>query len=260
MTHPTRLSRAGTGLLVTALLLTASACDTPPPSSAPPPSENTSAVRDPAETAPPSSEAALRAYYESLIADLKQDLLDEKQADYITRLDYEARIARLEEKLAELQNNSALDSPPLGTDLPVSSRPDPSPAETESPSASRPTTAAFHYTVENGSAVITAYRGTATRVEIPARIAGFPVSRIEDDAFRATDVTAVTVPDGVTAIGWFAFADCPDLLTVTLPASLERIDYGAFDNCPSLTVLCPADSYAERYAKSFALRVEYLPA
>jgi hypothetical protein len=97
-------------------------------------------------------------------------------------------------------------------------------------------------------------------VEIPARIAGFPVSRIEDDAFRATDVTAVTVPDGVTAIGWFAFADCPDLLTVTLPASLERIDYGAFENCPALTVLCPAGSYAERYAKSFALRVEYLPA
>lgn len=255
MTYLTRLSRAGTGLLVTALLLTASACDTSPSSSQPPPTENTSA-----DTTGPSSEATLRAYYEALIADLKQALLDEKQADYITRLDYEARIARLEEKLAELQNNSALDSPPLGTDLPVSSRPDPSPAETEPPSASRPTTAAFHYTVENGSAVITAYRGTATRVEIPARIAGFPVSRIEDDAFRATDVTAVTVPDGVTAIGWFAFADCPDLLTVTLPASLERIDYGAFENCPALTVLCPAGSYAERYAKSFALRVEYLPA
>ena len=191
------------------------------------------------------SEAALRAYYEALIADLRQSLLDEKQADYVNRLDYEARIAELEAKLSALEG-----IPAAGTDIQVSVPPSPavtSPAE-------NPTTV-FHYTLTDGCVVIYAYTGTAQDVIIPAEIAGHPVTRIADNAFQSAAVTSVEVPDSVTEIGWFAFANCKDLTTIILPASLTTIHYGAFDGCPSLTVLCPKDSYAAEYAKSFGLRV-----
>ena len=254
MKRPSPILRAGTGLLVSAVLATCAACDTAtPPVSTPPVQILPSETASPSPSPESSSEAALRAYYESLIADLKQALLDEKQADYITQRDYEARISELEAKLNALQNSA--DPPTLGTDLPVSSLPDPSPADTEAPTSSRPATTAFQYTVESGNAVITSYRGTSLHVTIPSSIAGFPVTRIEDNAFRATPIVSVTVPDSLTEIGWFAFADCPNLASATLPATLQAIDYGAFDNCPTLIVHCPKGSYAEKYALSFALRI-----
>lgn len=247
------LRTALTALLLSAVLLSLTACfpaaDTPPAASAPPPT-----VTDPpADTA----DESLRAYYESLIADLRQALLDEKQSDYITERDYEARIAELESKLAALAGGA--DEPPAGTDIPVSGDATvPPPADTTVTAQPSNPSAAFLYTVREGQTEITAYRGTARAVTIPAEIAGFPVTRIADEAFRATAVTSVTVPDTVTEIGWFAFADCPALTAVTLPASVTSIDYGAFDNTPRLTIHCPQTSYAARYAMSFALRVKFV--
>jgi hypothetical protein len=87
---------------------------------------------------------------------------------------------------------------------------------------------------------------------------GYPVTRIADEAFKGTAVTSVIVPDTVTELGWFAFADCTSLTSVTLPASVASIGYGAFDGCPNLTVYCPKDSYAAQFAISFGLRVRYL--
>ena len=97
---------------------------------------------------------------------------------------------------------------------------------------------------------------TKIRVTVPAAIEGYPVTAIEDSAFRSTSVTEVTIPYSVTTIGWFAFADCQSLQSVTLPASVESIGYGAFDACPNLTLYCPASSYAAQYAASFALRYD----
>lgn len=242
MKHP-RLAR--TGPLLSALLLSVcqlSAClpagqaDTPP-------------VGESAATIPQEShatESALRTYYESLIADLNQALLEAKQDDYITKKEYESRIAELEARIEALQEPSDI----LGeaTDVPVSSTPTP-PEETTPPTA----TSAFTYTVENGTIAIRAYRGTDKRVTVPDAIAGLPVTRIADDAFRASAVTSVTLPDTVIEIGWFSFADCRDLIAVSVPASVIAIGYGAFESCPSLTVLCPKDSYAKAYAESFGI-------
>lgn len=54
-------------------------------------------------------------------------------------------------------------------------------------------------------------------------------------------MTNVVVPEGVTGIGSYAFADDEALESVTLPTSLQRISYGAFSYCTSLrTVLIPS--------------------
>lgn len=206
-------------------------------------------------SAPADTQAdVLRTYYESLIADLKQQLLEVKQADYITRLQYETRIRELEAQL------SALESPPFGSDIPVSGDPDTEPpTETQTVTSPLPNhpSASFRYEIRNGGAVILAYLGSSKTVSIPSDIAGYPVTHIADDAFKAAAVTSVILPDTVTHIGWLAFADCTALSSVTIPASVTSIGYGAFDGCPHLTVYCPRDSYAAEFARSFALRVRY---
>ena len=264
MSIPSPLRRAGAGLLLSTALLTLTACLPAPNGS--PTAETASETPSVTQPSPDSkSEEALRTYYESLLADMRQALLDEKQADYITRRDYESRISELESKLASLRGESR--EPTAGEDIPVSGSPthnqdastaapastSPVPAETQAP------TTAFHYRIEDGRVIITAYQGTAHDVIIPAEIAGFPVVRIGDNAFQSAKITSVTLPDTVTSIGWFAFADCPYLVSVTFPVSVAFIGYGAFDGCPRVTLYCPPDSYAASYADSFGLTRKPLP-
>ncbi len=233
-----------TALLATALLTNLTACL--PSDSLPSP------TADCETTAADTSPEALRAYYESRLSLLQDTLLDERQENYISRRHYESRIAELESRLsaAELQSADPIsDSHEIAVSLPAAEE------ETEPP----PPTAAFDYTARGATVSIDAYAGTAGEVVIPNYITGIPVTRIGDDAFRGTPVTAVTLPDSVTEIGWFAFADCPNLQKITLPASLTSIAYGAFDGCPRLTLLCPSDSYAARYAESFGLAYEIAP-
>ena len=215
----------------------------------------------PDETAPPaetqaqaSSEDALRTYYESMIAELKEALLEAKESDYISRTEYESRIAALEAELA------ALNRAPVDSDIPVSGDPDVPPTETSAgtDAPTPPASMAFHYRIEDGGAVIYEYLGSESQVVIPERIGDYPVTRIADNAFRGTAVRSVVVPSTVTAIGWFAFADCRSLTSVTLPASVTSIDYGAFDGSPYVTLYCPRDSYAARFATSFGMKVRYV--
>lgn len=50
-------------------------------------------------------------------------------------------------------------------------------------------------------------------------------------------ITAVTVPDGVRAIGWDAFKGCTSLTSVTIPAGVEMIWTSAFSHCTRLTAV-----------------------
>ena len=52
--------------------------------------------------------------------------------------------------------------------------------------------------------------------------------------FASVGLTEYTVPDGVTTIGWAAFAHSIDLERVTLPKSVEQIDGWAFASCENL--------------------------
>ena len=57
---------------------------------------------------------------------------------------------------------------------------------------------------------------------------------ISDEAFYATDLTSVTIPDSVTSIGNYAFAYC-DSLTIYCEAESEPDGWDSswnYSNCP----------------------------
>ena len=92
--------------------------------------------------------------------------------------------------------------------------------------------------VTNGSTatvIITAYTGAGDSVIVPGTIVGLPVTSIGDSAFASTGLTSVTLPNSVTSIGLFAFADCTGLTSVTLPNTLTNLGGAAFFECIGLT-------------------------
>ena len=180
------------------------------------------------QPADPDDTDARIAYYEQLVSELRQEILSVRTELYVTRVEYEERIAELESQKED----------------------------TESTPEHAPSVASqFTYVVRDGAAVITAYTGNERTVTVPSSIDGYPVCEIADRAFADQfRLIAVELPDGITAVGWFAFSGCVSLESVRIPASVRSIAYGAFENCPAaLVVLCPASSYAAQYAASYGL-------
>ena len=71
---------------------------------------------------------------------------------------------------------------------------------------------------------------------IPSTYNGLTVTSIGDRAFGGcTNLTSITIPDGVTSIGISAFGGCTNLTSITIPDSVTSIGNGAFYNCKSLT-------------------------
>lgn len=54
-------------------------------------------------------------------------------------------------------------------------------------------------------------------------------------------LTSVTIPSGVTSIGYFAFSDCESLTSINIPESVTSIGDDAFYNCSSLTSITIPD-------------------
>ena len=77
---------------------------------------------------------------------------------------------------------------------------------------------------------------------------------IGDEAFRGIAARVADIPDGVTAIGSAAFADCAALRQIRIPASVEIFGSGVFDGCGSgLLVYGYAESPAEAWAEASGL-------
>ena len=173
------------------------------------------------------------AYYEHLVNELQEELLNIKTELYVNRIEYESRISELEEQTKS--------EPP-----------------TVSPEELPDQSQVFAYVIKNGTATITSYVGREKRVHIPETIDGYKVTAIENRAFaNHSDLEIVIIPNGVQSIGWFAFSGCVALTEVSIPSSVSTIGYGAFENCnESLTVKCPADSYARQYANSYGYKIK----
>ena len=99
---------------------------------------------------------------------------------------------------------------------------------------------------EDGTLVITSYKGSDTVVTVPALIGKQKVTAIGENALSAgawlpynnlevrEKITEVTVPEGIETIGEGAFRDCKSLETVHLPESLRTVGSAAFVRCGNL--------------------------
>lgn len=90
------------------------------------------------------------------------------------------------------------------------------------------------------------------------------VTTIDPQAFALTPMTNVTVPDGVTEIGDFAFEDCNITPDVSIPASVTNIGSQAFASCYALSniIVDPANlNYADEdgvlFDKNFDTLIQY---
>ena len=90
------------------------------------------------------------------------------------------------------------------------------------------------YTIPDGVTELGwgAFRGSRiTAITIPNS-----VTAISNSAFQeCSGLTSVTIPDGVISIDEAAFEECSNLTTVTIPNSVTSIGVGAFSWCSSLT-------------------------
>ena len=169
--------------------------------------------------------------YQARIEELETELQRQKEERYISDAAYAATIRELQSKLDALAPDIEADSSQIeaGDEL------------------------IFRYRLENGKAIVTGYTGTSTLVTIPTTLDGYPVVAIGERAFEGQKIAAVMLPDGLEAIGWFAFYGCEQLIDVSIPTSVTSIGYAVFDGCESVSIVCASGSYAEQYAISYGL-------
>ena len=75
-----------------------------------------------------------------------------------------------------------------------------------------------------------AYRGSSKTPVIPSGVCG-----IGDKVFENSDITGVTIPEGVRYINNGAFKNCTSLKNVKIPKSVQKIGEYAFYECSSLS-------------------------
>lgn len=138
----------------------------------------------------------------------------------------------------------------------------------------------LYYEISGGTVTITDCEETATEIEIPSKINGYPVTRIDDYAFYHCDsltkvditdmsawcnidfayeysnplyyakklylngelVTDLVIPDGVTAIKNYAFLRCTGITSIIIPDNITSIGESAFLDCTGLTSITIPDS------------------
>lgn len=112
--------------------------------------------------------------------------------------------------------------------------------------------------LEDGTLMITRYKGNSTEIIVPERIGKDTVTAIGDHAFSSyaprltrvrekfmQTVTSVTLPDTIKTIGEHAFYSLYLLERVNVPDGVVKIDDGAFDCCFALKALEIPDSVTE---------------
>ena len=95
------------------------------------------------------------------------------------------------------------------------------------------------YRIDENGATITAAEATLAEANIPSAVEfegnQYPVIKMNDNVFADnTNLTAVTLPEGLVEIGTYAFKGCKNLESVAFPESLTTLGDYAFRSCKSL--------------------------
>ena len=100
----------------------------------------------------------------------------------------------------------------------------------------------------DGTLALKSFKGTGTKVIIPAVIGKTHVSTVGEEAlspykYRITDeqkevrekIKEVVIEEGINSIKSSAFSGCKKIETIDLPETIEHIGANAFNGCTSLT-------------------------
>ena len=98
------------------------------------------------------------------------------------------------------------------------------------------------YRIDENGAMVAAAETSLTEANIPSAVEfegnQYAVIKINDRVFSDnTNLTAVTIPEGLVGIGVYAFYGCKNLESVTLPESLTTLGDNAFRSCKSLKIV-----------------------
>ena len=98
------------------------------------------------------------------------------------------------------------------------------------------------YRIDENDAMVAAAEATLTEANIPSSVEfegnQYPVIKINDEVFSGnTNLTTVTLPEGLVEIGVSAFKECKNLESVTLPESLTTLEGEVFRGCQSLKIV-----------------------
>ena len=88
--------------------------------------------------------------------------------------------------------------------------------------------------LDDGTIEIYRYNGDAIDVVIPSEIDNKKVTSIGYLCFENSYIRSITIPEGVTNIGFDAFCNCTALENIIIPASVTNIGSRAFDDTPWL--------------------------
>jgi uncharacterized protein YjdB len=99
----------------------------------------------------------------------------------------------------------------------------------------------FRYLISDEGAVLSEYLGTASIVQVPDAVSSgageIPVVAIGEEAFSScTDLTAVSLPESITAIQSRAFSDCPALKALLFQRVPDTISDSAFLGSDSVVI------------------------
>ncbi len=100
---------------------------------------------------------------------------------------------------------------------------------------------------------LTGYSKEPTGVlTIPATVNGYTVTSIATIAFRnCSDLTSVSIPDGVTSIGSNAFSGCEGITSVNIPNGVTKIENGTFGYCIKLKSIIIPDGVTSIGSNAF---------
>ncbi len=98
------------------------------------------------------------------------------------------------------------------------------------------------YRINEKEAMVAAAEATLTEANIPSAVEfggnQYAVIKINEKVFSGnTNLTVVTLPDGLVEIGAFAFNECKNLESVAFPESLTTLGRDAFNECRLLKTI-----------------------